>query len=272
MLDASDGQAAEPLDPKLPPTADLFHRLGLDGDAEAHLKSEERAALSQTPGREREGLCNMYGKLSRATRRFRIGYDGLRGSLLSRAPSPRTEWAWRCVYPQPYESIVDSAASRESIPKGLVYAIMRQESAYDPDVVSYAHAVGLMQILPETARRIAAETGTAYEEKSLSSVAVNVDLGSRYLGKMMRTFGSSVPLAAAAYNAGPIAVSRWLDSSPVDLDLWVARIPFEETRTYVQRVVENYARYAYLDGGENAVVSLDLSLPKDTHVELSTAY
>jgi soluble lytic murein transglycosylase len=139
---------------------------------------------------------------------------------------------------------------------------MRQESAFDPDAVSGARAVGLLQLMPETARRLAAEAGTSFDERLLHTPPVNLDLGGRYLAKMLRSFDGSVPMAAAAYNAGPRAVHRWLERmKTLDVDLWVAMIPFEETRTYVSRVMSNLARYAYLEGGESALPALDLGLP-----------
>jgi soluble lytic murein transglycosylase len=157
---------------------------------------------------------------------------------------------------------VHDIEAREALPKGLIYAVMRQESAFDPDAVSGARAVGLLQLMPETARRLAAEVGTPFDERRLRAPAVNLDLGGRYLAKMLHAFNGSVPMAAAAYNAGPRAVRRWLERMKgLDADLWVAMIPFEETRVYVSKVMSNLARYAYLEGGESALPTMDLGLP-----------
>jgi soluble lytic murein transglycosylase len=87
-------------------------------------------------------------------------------------------------------------------------------------------------------------------------------LGARYLRKLLDWFAGNLALAAAGYNAGPSAVERWITNSPgLELDLFVARIPYEETRAYVERVVGNHARYRYLAGGESAVPKVALSLP-----------
>jgi soluble lytic murein transglycosylase len=119
-----------------------------------------------------------------------------------------------------------------------------------------------MQLMPETARRVAAEHGTAYDEKLLKRPGVNLDLGARYLAKMIRAFGGSLPVAVAAYNAGPRAVGKWVGRTPaLEMDLWAALIPYEETRTYVVRVMSNLARYALLAGGEAAVPQIDISPP-----------
>lgn len=258
LVEPSDGSTAEPLAFKLPPVAHLYHRLGLDTEAEAYLRAHERDATVDLRGREKEALCAMYGELGRATRLYRIGLEAVPSALLARAPSPASEWAWRCVYPRPYADRVGDIEARKKLPKGLIYAVMRQESSYDPHAVSRARAVGLLQLMPDTARRVAAELGQPFDEKWLRTPSVNLDLGGHYLAKTLQSFDGSVPVAAAAYNAGPGAARRWVTRMKVDLDIWVAVIPFEETRIYVGRVMSNFARYAYLSGGEAQVPELDL--------------
>ena len=140
---------------------------------------------------------------------------------------------------------------------------MRQESGFRPDVVSPANAVGLMQLIPPTAERVAKELSLPYEQDALRSPAYNVKLGSFYLKKLLDLFAGNFALAAAAYNAGPQAVFRWLEnSSDLPLDVFVARIPFEETQGYVERVLGNQARYRYVEAGEAGVPKLALELPR----------
>ncbi len=96
----------------------------------------------------------------------------------------------------------------------------------------------------------------------LTSPDVNLRLGGFYFAKLLRMFEGSLPLATAAYNAGPKAVSRWLEAGAErDTDLWVARIPYGETRHYVGRVLANLARYQWLEGGEAAVTMIPLEIP-----------
>jgi soluble lytic murein transglycosylase len=258
LVAPSDGSTAEPLAFKLPPVAHLYHRLGLDTEAEAYLRAHERDATVDLRGREKEALCAMYGELGRATRLYRIGLEAVPSALLARAPSPASEWAWRCVFPRPYADRVGDIEAREKLPKGLIYAVMRQESSYDPHAVSRARAVGLLQLMPDTARRVSAELGRPFDERWLRIPSVNLELGGHYLAKTLHSFDGSIPMATAAYNAGPAAVRRWVNRMKVDLDIWVALIPFEETRNYVARVMSNYARYAYLSGGETQVPELNL--------------
>ncbi len=270
LIDPSDGRPSEPLTVTLPPVAVLYHRLGLDSDAENYLRAHEREAVADLQNRDKEALCAMYAQLGRAARLYRIGVEAVPAALLTRAPSPATEWGWRCLYPRPYLDRVRDIETRESLPKGLVYAVMRQESAYDPEATSPARAVGLLQLMPETARRLAAETGTPFDEKLLRAPPVNLDIGGKYLAKMLRSFDGSVPLAAAAYNAGPRNVRRWVERlKGAEVDMWAAMIPFEETRNYVTKVMSNLARYAYLDGGEAAVPTVPLELPTPAKAEMA---
>ncbi|WP_433928319.1 transglycosylase SLT domain-containing protein [Sorangium cellulosum] len=255
---------ARPVDVKLPPAAALLASMGLDRDAEAHLAENERAATAPYAGQESEALCRMYGMLSPAKRRYRVGTQAVSAAALQRAPSQADRWTWECVYPEPYVGEVRALEAQHGLPRGLVHALMRQESAFDPVVVSPASAVGLMQLMPATARKAASELSLGFELDQLKSAPINLRLGGFYIGKLLRTFEGSLPLATAAYNAGPTAVSHWLEGNiDRDTDVWVARIPYDETRTYVGRVLSNLARYQWLDGGDAAVEMLPLTLPAD---------
>ena len=148
------------------------------------------------------------------------------------------------------------------MPNGLLHALMRQESAFDPAIISPASAVGLMQLMPSTAKQAAAEMSLDYDQDRLTSPDFNLRVGAFYLKKVFKMFQNQVVLASAAYNAGPKAVSHWMSAgTDNDVDLWVARIPYDETRTYVARVSQNLARYQWLAGGEGAVMPLPLTLP-----------
>ena len=138
--------------------------------------------------------------------------------------------------------------------KALAYAIARQESAFNPRAVSPANAKGLLQLLPSTAKRVASRHKMAYaEEKLTEDPAFNATLGSHYLGEQIDTFGGSLIMTFAAYNAGPNRVEQWIKrygdprGRGVDAAIdWIERIPFTETRDYVQRVMENYQVYKIL--------------------------
>ena len=135
--------------------------------------------------------------------------------------------------------------------RALAYAIARQESAFNVSAVSPANAKGLLQLLPGTAKMMAKKTGLKYSSKKLvTDPAYNATLGSAYLSEQLDTFGNSYILTFAGYNAGPGRVKEWIGTygdprgKPIEEVVdWVERIPFTETRNYVQRVMENYQVY-----------------------------
>jgi soluble lytic murein transglycosylase len=250
-----------PLDARLPGAVAFLADLGLLAEAEDLLRRGEKELGKAFAPRSAEGLCALYGALDRGSRRFRIGSDAVKLDTLFRAPSASTRWAWECVYPHPYTESVQTAESAQKLPAGFIHAIMRQESAFSPEVVSPAHAVGLLQLLPTTAKSIADRTHTPFEEGSLTQPAVNITLGSQYMAFLSGIWRGNLALVAASYNAGPKAVSRWLRGSGVrELDLFVAQIPYGETRAYVGRVMGNFARYAYLTGGDGAVPTVSITI------------
>lgn len=265
VMDPPPPQAGSPVEAQLPKPVALLTSIGLDADAESWLFANEQSAASAYPGHESEALCSMYSKLSRAKRRYRVGSAAVAYTTLMRTPSPSERWAWDCVYPDPYREHVRKTEEERSLPFGLVHAVMRQESVFDPVIASPAGAIGLMQIIPPTASAIAREIEPGGAQPGeLSSPDVSVRYGGYYLSKLLGMFQGSVPLAAAAYNAGPKIVSHWLEkATDLDADVWVARIPYEETRNYVARVSGNLLRYQWLAGGNEKVVSLPLKLPQD---------
>jgi len=130
----------------------------------------------------------------------------------------------------------------------FILAITRQESGFDKSAVSRSDARGLMQIKPSTARDMAKVVGVPFSaERLLTDATYNLTLGEAYLDKLLDSFGGSYVLAAAAYNAGPKRVKDWLDSygdpRSVEAVDWIEAIPFQETRNYIQRVLENLQVY-----------------------------
>lgn len=161
--------------------------------------------------------------------------------------------------------VIPTSADIAGSGKALAYAIARQESAFNPAAVSAANARGLLQILPGTAKMVAARHGISYAPDRLTSDAgYNATLGAHYLGEQIDTFRGSYILTFIAYNAGPGRVPEWLSrygdprSKPIDEVVdWIERIPFQETRNYVQRVMENYQVYK-TRLGQTADVEKDL--------------
>ena len=140
-----------------------------------------------------------------------------------------------------------------SAEKAMVYAIARQESAFDPNAVSGAGARGLMQMMPATAAATARQRSIPFALYQLTSAPdLNAQLGAAHLGELMQSNRGSYIMVFAAYNAGPGRVQEWVKAygdprdSNVDAIDWVERIPITETRNYVQRVMENMQVYRAL--------------------------
>ena len=153
------------------------------------------------------------------------------------------------------------------VERAMVFAIARQESQFDPRAQSGVGARGLMQMMPATAQRTARRVSTSYDTDRLTSdPAYNARLGQAHLGELMEDWKGSYILAFASYNAGGGNVKKWIDAygdprrpdvDPID---WVERIPFTETRNYVQRVMENLQVYRNrLDGKSTLAIERDLA-------------
>jgi soluble lytic murein transglycosylase len=255
--------AAEPEEwPELPAKARLLADLGLNSAAERTLHEEEPVLRELYSPRASETLCRQYESLDRGFRRYSLVAGAVGEGILRRPPTASNLWAWQCLYPRPYASTVGQLEQRYALPAGLVYSVMRQESEFSPDARSHVGAVGLMQLMPGTAERAARELTLDHALERLTQAEYNIELGAFYLGKLLGSFDQRVALAVASYNAGPHAVSRWLGGGKgLPLDIWAARIPYEETRNYLARVMSNWARYRYLDGGPDNVPKLALALP-----------
>ncbi len=151
------------------------------------------------------------------------------------------------LYPRPYDDEVRAAVRLTKLHAELIYAVIRQESLYRANAGSSVGALGLMQLLPSTARRAARRWGLKEPDRSdLLRPSVNVPVGAGELRSLVDRYGQTY-LATAAYNAGPGAVHRWLPDREMDNDIWVENIPFNETRTYVQRVAWHTLVFEWLD-------------------------
>jgi len=147
--------------------------------------------------------------------------------------------ALRFQYPMPYDSLVESLVQGRAASASQVYAVIRRESAYIPDVASPAGAKGLMQLMPATAKEVAGKVFVQKSAWSLVDGEVNIQLGVEYLDSMLNRFDGNFALAVAAYNAGPTRVRRWTDGEQLPMDIWIETIPFDETRDYVKGVLVN---------------------------------
>ena len=171
---------------------------------------------------------------------------------------------WRSLYPFPFLETIESWAQRRQLNPLLVTGLIRQESRFEPRIVSVAGATGLMQVMPGTADWIA--TQIDLPSYDLNNPEDNVKLGTWYLDYTHQEYSNNSLFAVASYNAGPGNVADWIDRFGFsDPDVFVEQIPFPETKGYVESVFENYWNYLRL---YNPEVSRQLAEYSEDHVEV----
>ena len=151
------------------------------------------------------------------------------------------------AYPAPFSGALRVAAEVEGIPPLLLLALVRQESAFDPEAGSTAGALGLTQVIPATGAQIAASLGLEWDVSALLDPATSLRFGAHYLALQLAGFEGDLLAALGAYNGGPPNAARWyeLQWAPGP-DGYIDAVDFTETRSYLTRVLENYAWYRYL--------------------------
>ncbi|RWG85398.1 lytic transglycosylase domain-containing protein [Mesorhizobium sp.] len=158
--------------------------------------------------------------------------------------------------------VIPDSANISGSGKALAYAIARQESEFNVGAISSAGARGLLQLMPGTARQLAKKAGMIFSQTRLTTDAgYNATLGSAFLGEQLDRFNGSYVLTFAGYNAGPNRAAQWVakygDPRGKDVDAvvdWIERIPYTETRSYVQRVMENYEVYKMRISGKYDII------------------
>jgi soluble lytic murein transglycosylase len=150
-------------------------------------------------------------------------------------------------YPMPFKEDVVEAANSIGLNSAYVYGLMRQESRFILDARSSVGASGLMQIMPATAKWTAKRMGMKnFRPEQLQQRKTNIAIGTYYLKLVLDNFQGSMPMAAAAYNAGPSRPRRWRNGPEMEGAAWAECIPFSETRDYVKKVLANTNLYAGL--------------------------
>ena len=161
-------------------------------------------------------------------------------------------------FPFAFLSVIQTAAKQSDTEIHTLLAIARQESAFDHQAISRVGAIGLMQIMPATAKATAMLHNIPYKNKAqLQDKDINSTIGATYYAGLLKRFKDNRILAMAAYNAGPERVSKWLSQSSgkQPFDVWIETIPFQETRHYVMNVLTYSAIYSYLLGTGNSMLT-----------------
>ena len=170
--------------------------------------------------------------------------------VLARPPTDATRRFFLLGYPRGFWDVLEPLARRHRVDPLLLVALVREESAFNPVIESWANAVGLGQLIWPTARRMAQVLRIrGFHRGMLIDPSVNLQLAAKYLSNLLRRFKGAAPLAVAAYNAGELAVERWLrERGAMPIDAFVDAIPYEQTRLYTRRVMRSYATYRLLYG------------------------
>lgn len=168
------------------------------------------------------------------------------------------------IFPVSYWELIQKHANARSLDPYLVAALVAQESTFVPDVRSHANAVGLMQLIPPTARMYARKLGLPYSSKLLVDPESNIRLGTAYLADKLQEFGE-LHLALASYNAGEGAVRRWLaERREHAVDHFIDDIPYPETQNYVKRILGTQEDYRRLYGSDRTLAALRVGVPAST--------
>lgn len=245
----------------------------------APLSAEERETARRHPGLQRALTAFGLGFRTEAVREWNFSLIGMSDrELLAAAQIACSREIWdRCIntsertrsevdleqrFPTPMRNEVLSRAREAGVDPATVYGLIRQESRFIVEARSGVGATGLMQVMPATAQWTARRIGLDYQAHMLTDRDVNLRLGAAYLKLVMDDLNGSLPMAAAAYNAGPGRPRRWREGAgPLEPAIWVENVPIHETRDYVKKVLSNATYYAGLMAGRPAALKPRLGPP-----------
>lgn len=228
--------------------ANSLRSIAFDSSAELELRAAFAATGEPRLLLEAAEAANKAGHYSLSISTARQIYPDLEARRFEDVPRA----VWMAAFPLPYEKSLRADAARANVDPMLVAGLIRQESAWEANAVSYANAYGLMQVLPKTARLLARQVHIGYSRARLTDPEYNLRLGTVYLAGLIKTWGS-VEAALAAYNAGEDRVGSWkAGQNYAEAAEFVDTIPFTQTREYVQIVSRNAAVYRRLYGTSTA--------------------
>lgn len=211
--------------------------------------------------RARELFHAQYFRLAR--NEWRYALKGKSQAQLRQAAKIAQKWQWHSEalialargnywrdmtlrYPQPHHEPVAKAANKLRIDPDWIWSIMRTESLFASDAQSRVGARGLMQLMPGTAKLVAKKNAIPYQGVAdLYEPPINISLGSHYLKQLLLRYQGHLAIASAAYNAGPNRVDKWLPENQRAAEEWVANIPINETRRYIQRVLKHMVAFEW---------------------------
>ncbi len=213
-------------------------------------EDEARAVIQQDPSERGQKVGKICLALAlNEEKKYSVSINGIDDEFLSASRADEMseieKVALNVLYPKVYEQQVLKSSKKFGVDPYLMFALIREESRFNPDAVSRTHARGLTQIMPRTGRGIARTLKVRpYRAAHLFNPSVNIKMGTYYISKLLERFGGNKYLALASYNGGAGNVSKWLKETGIDdIDEFVENIPLKETRSYVKKVLESYWQY-----------------------------
>jgi len=199
-------------------------------------------------------------------------WGGRNHRIRGKKPTDDNRLRWMMEFPQAYRLLVEAEAVKSGLPPWFIYSIMRQESRYRRGVVSWADAVGLLQVIPQTGSRTAARLGVPFDRKLLTLPETNIKLGAGYLGALARDFRNQYILVAASYNAGPAPIRTFLGlNKGKDIDFAVEEIAYNEARNYCRKVSGHMLKYLSIyASADEAAQLLPLLVPVKPDFEVGS--
>jgi soluble lytic murein transglycosylase len=231
--------------------ADELSAAHMGRDAGFEIASDERGFLARHDhGAAFAMLLDRYRKAGNYNRPWMLAVS-YAGNALDGAPEQDARRWWENAYPRAYRELVERYQALGPNPDDYLYSIMRKESGFDPHDLSYADAQGLLQMIPATTARVAHALELGYDAGMLYEPDFNVHVGSWYIGHLLGKFRGQIPIGSGSFNCGPKPVMKWLDQyGQREIDELVELVPYTQTREYMKKVTENYARYRFLYAGE----------------------
>ena len=225
-------------------------------DKPVRLANDEISALAQLPDFRAAQEFKLLDRDIEVRRQWQFAIKNLPKDKLLAAAKLAEQWGWDQLaittlvkadywddvalrFPLRYLDAVNLNAAKHNLDSALIYGLMRQESMLDKNAESSVGARGLMQLMPETAKKVAKKLNEPWRSTlDLYQPELNIHYGSYYFTDLLSRFGNQVAVACAAYNAGPNRAIKWLPAiTPVPADIWIETIPFKETRKYVSSVL-----------------------------------
>ena len=269
-------EAAAPIFREIAGLRDYYGYLAADRVAQPYnlnvrpspLDAAVQAALAQEPGLIRAHELFDCDMTDEATSEWNASLEGADNALRVQAALLASRWGWFSQsittlaqsgefddvplrYPRPFLESVGQASKLAQLPQDWILAVMRQESLFRKDAISRADARGVMQMVNSTAAAVARRWHLpAPGRDGLFDPSIAIPLGAAHLRELLDRYGEQLTLSLAAYNAGPTAVARWLPPTPMDPDIWIENIPYNETRGYVQHILEHIVAFASVRGAE----------------------